>query len=414
MIPGRRMLMNKSDQLELRKRFKKESCTISRLAGCYVDGYKNKVLTFNENFLNLDEDEFYKYMDLARKTLSGTIGNNILELDFPLEEESGGGKQQFYMGLRESRLKNDDLLDRLYDMIIENYVHTGNFLILVFNDTYDIMSRTSDNIKLDESEEVYEYILVSICPVELSKPGLGYREEENRIGARIRDWVVGSPDTGFLFPAFDGRSQDIHKVDFYTKDVKDSHPEFVEAVIGTGTKRTAWELKRAFTAIVKSAYGSDESAGEDVLTDITESIAVRVQEEIDDADAGYAVTPAVLNKALIGEILKENEVEETKAQMILDECADEFEEETPELGVMINKKELDEKQKQRREKELVRENAELKEMLNVTNDDNSVIIKLPVSVENRISSRVIDDQKFVMIPVDDEKMIIVNGHEADL
>ena len=53
-------------------------------------------------------------------------------------------------------------------------------------------------------------------------------------------------------------------------------------------------------------------------------------------------------------------------------------------------------------------------MLNVTNSDNSVIIKLPMSVENRISSRIIDDQKFVMIPVDDEKMIIVNGHEADL
>ncbi len=149
--------------MELRRRFKKDNCTISRLAGCYVDAYKNKLLTFNENFLNLPEEEFYKYMDLAKKTLGGTIGNNLLELDFPGEEEEPGGRQQFYMGLKSSDLKNEELLERLYDLIIENYVHTGNYLILVFKDTYDIMSRTSDNMKLDESEEVYEYILVSIC-----------------------------------------------------------------------------------------------------------------------------------------------------------------------------------------------------------------------------------------------------------
>jgi len=139
--------MNKKDVLELRRRFKKESCTITRLAGCYVDAYKNKVLSFNENFLNLPEEEFYKFMDIAKKTLGGTIGNNILELEFPNEEEEPGGKQQFFMGVRSSELKNDELLDRLYDLVIENYQHSGNFLIMVFHDSYDIMSRTSDNIK---------------------------------------------------------------------------------------------------------------------------------------------------------------------------------------------------------------------------------------------------------------------------
>ncbi|MCR4596194.1 MAG: DUF4317 domain-containing protein [Lachnospiraceae bacterium] len=405
--------MNKRDVMELRRRFKKDNCTISRLAGCYVDAYKNKLLTFNENFLNLPEDEFYKYMDLAKKTLAGTIGNNLLELEFPGEEEEPGGRQQFYMGLKSSDLKNEDLLERLYDLVIENYTHTGNYLILVFKDTYDIMSRTSDNMKLDESEEVYEYILVSICPVDLSKPGLGYREDENRIGSRIRDWIVGAPETGFLFPAFNDRGADIHRVDYYIRDAKDSHPEFIEEVLGCGVRRTATELKQTFQAIVRSAYGQDEDKARVVLSDISESIGNRVEELRADADMGVTSgAPIVLDDRVISEILDENDVKGAPAQTIRDICHDEFADETPLLETLVNEKELEKGRQEKRERELVKENARLKEILSVTNADGGVIVKVDPSVEGRISSRIIDDQKFVLIPVDDDETLVINGHET--
>ena len=192
---------NKKDILELKRRFKKESCTFTRLCGCYVDADRNKITTFGETFLNLEDEEFYKYLEIAKKVMSGVIGNNLLELEFPTAEEAPGGRQQFLMGLRESALKSDELMDAFYDLVIESYSYVGNYLILVFHDAYDVMTKTSDNNKLDESEEVYEYLLCAICPVTLTKPGLGYRENENRIGPRIRDWVVGVPDTGFVFPA---------------------------------------------------------------------------------------------------------------------------------------------------------------------------------------------------------------------
>ncbi len=233
--------MNKKDILELKRRFKKDACTFTRLCGCYVDADHNKVTTFGETFLNLEDEEFYKYLEIAKKVMSGTIGNNILELEFPTAEEAPGGRQQFLMGLRESALKNDDLMDTFYDLVIENYSYVGNYLILVFHDAYDVMTKTSDNNKLDESEEVYEYLLCAICPVTLTKPGLGYREDENRIGPRIRDWVVGVPDTGFVFPAFTDRSSDIHSVMFYTRDTKTPHAEFMESGLGCGTKLTATE-----------------------------------------------------------------------------------------------------------------------------------------------------------------------------
>ena len=175
--------MNKKDILELKRRFKKDACTFTRLCGCYVDADHNKVTSFGETFLNLEDEEFYKYLEIAKKIMSGTIGNNLLELEFPTAEEAAGGRQQFLLGLRESALKNDDLMDAFYDLVIDSYDYVGNYLILVFHDAYDVMTKTSDNNKLDESEEVYEYLLCAICPVNLTKPGLGYREDENRVSA---------------------------------------------------------------------------------------------------------------------------------------------------------------------------------------------------------------------------------------
>ena len=183
--------MNKKEVLELKRRFKKDECTFTRMCGCYVDADHNKIVNIGETFLNLEEEESNKYLEIAKKVLSGTLGNNLLELEFPLAEEAAGGRQQFLMGLRDSKLKNEELMDAFYDLVIDSYDFVGNYLILIFHDAYDVMTRTSDNNNLDESEEVYEYLLCAICPVALSKPGLGYREDENRIGSRIRDWVVG-------------------------------------------------------------------------------------------------------------------------------------------------------------------------------------------------------------------------------
>ena len=87
--------MTKKDTLELKKRLNKTDCSITKLCGCYVDGNKNKVLTLSETFLNLDDEEFYKYLDLARKCLSGTVGNNLLQLEFPTEERNPAAGSSF-------------------------------------------------------------------------------------------------------------------------------------------------------------------------------------------------------------------------------------------------------------------------------------------------------------------------------
>ena len=411
--------MKKSDLSELKRRFKKESCTIRRMAGCYIDASHEKVLKLNETFLNLDEDEFYKFLDIAKKTMAGTIGNNILELDFPLDEEAPGGKQQFLYGLRSSSLENEELLDRLYDLIIENYQYIGNYLILVFHDSYDIMSRTSDRMKLDESEEVYEYLLVSICPVALSKPGLGYRKDENRIGARIRDWVVGVPDMGFLFPAFNEGSADIHKVDYFIRDAKDSHPEFVADVLGCGPKLTATEQKQTFHAIVKRAFGTDEERCEKALIGVQEVL----NEKIDTGEEKQTgADQIILTDEAIEEALVEQGMDAVVAKQVTETVKETFGDDMPAIANLIDGKALEASAKVKKEQELVKEvntlkteivekDKQLTEAATYIEDLKTydVVLRVKPDKAAKIKSQILGDQKYLMIPMDENEHVNLNG-----
>lgn len=398
--------MNKKDMLELRHRFSSNS-SIDRLAGCYVDCNKNRVLDFNETFLNLQEEEFYKFLEIAKKTLSGAVGNNLLELEFPTEEEQDGGRQCFFAGLRSSGLKDEAMLDRLYSEIIEKYAYTGNYLILVFHDSYDVMSKTSDGIELDESEEVFEYVLVSVCPVELSKPALGYRPDENRIGARLRDWVVGNPDIGFLYPAFDNRSTDIHKVDYYTRDPKNTHAEFIEDVLGCTPRRTAYEQRRTLGAIVAKAYREDEDKAEEVLMDIEDSFKARTEAA---EKAGIPLSaPIVLDEDILTEVLDENEIEEGPAEVIKSICMQEFADEMPEVGNLIDERALKANAPVKRERELVKEVISLKGRLGELGNSDEIILNVCPEKEDQIRAEMINDRRCIIIPVDDNEKVRVNG-----
>ena len=222
--------MNKKEISEIKKQFTPENCSITRICGCYVDGEKNKKTELKEAFLSLSEEEMFKYFDIFRKSLSGTIGKNLMNMEFPLEQESEGGTQHFLMKLRESKLTDDALVESFYDKIIENYDYPENYYIILIHGVYDIPGKSSDGSEMfDASDEIYEHIMCCICPVKLSKAGLCYNAETNSIQDRIRDWIVELPDVAFLFPQFNDRSTDIHGVLYYSKNVNELRDILIEA-----------------------------------------------------------------------------------------------------------------------------------------------------------------------------------------
>lgn len=418
--------MRKKDILELKRRLKKEDCTFTKMCGCYVNGEKNIILNFKETFLNLEEDEFFKYLEIAKKVLSGTIGNNLLELNFPVNEEYKNDKQSFLMSLKKSKLKDDTLLDSFYKSIIDSYDYTGNFLILVFHDAYDVITKTRDNLKLDESEEVYEYILCVICPVSLSKPALGYFEEDNKIAARVRDWVVEAPVNGFVFPAFIDRSSDVNSIMYYTKNPKDSHPELMEEALGCSSKRTATEQKETFHNIITNAIGYDEEKSNNLFMEIQENINSRIDEHT--TVNGKDSQPIILTNDTIQDILAESGVSEEDSSRIERFYTKEFGTTLPIADDLIDAKILKASEQKKKEQKLEKEVEILQNKLENTNkkleevskmEDESeenydIILKVKPEKASQIKSQIIEGQKYIVIPLEENEQTNVNGVDTKL
>ena len=423
--------MNKKEVLELKRRFKKEAATFTRVCGCYVDGNHNKVCKFGNTFLNLEEDEFYKYLEIANKALSGTIGNNLLELKFPIEEEEVGGRQHILMALRASKLEDENLLDTFYDLVIDTYDHAGNYLIVLFHDAYDVMSRTSDNNNLDESEEVYEYLICAICPVDLSKPGLGFLEEEHRIGPRVRDWVVGAVDTAFLFPAFNDRSTDIHSTLFYAKNTKEPHSEFMANGLGCGIERTATEQKMAFHSIVRNVLGAEDEHTDDVLLDLQQNISDMIDEYAETHDDDEDVF--LLDKEVVTKLLADSDISEEKAAKIEKSVDEAFGEKPPAAENVIDSKalvqnelrvekmaledqvgtltvQLTEKDEALAERtsQLIEKQEEIDNYIAETKTYD-VVLRVKPEKASQIKSQVINGQKCLVIPMDEDEHATING-----
>ncbi|MDE6963919.1 MAG: DUF4317 domain-containing protein [Lachnospiraceae bacterium] len=338
--------MIKQEVNEIKRLYTPNRCSITRICGCYVDGEKNKKTEFKEAFLSLPEEEIFKYFELLRKTLSGSIGKNLLDLEFPLAAEEAGGTQEFLLRLRDSKLKDDTLLSEFYDKVIGNYEYVGNYLILLIHDAYDVPGKTTDGLTMDDaSDTVYEYIMCCVCPVNLSKPGLSYNAEANEFHNRIRDWIVEMPQIGFLFPSFNDRGSDIHGTLYYTKNPEEAHPEFVDSILGAVLPLSAANQKETFHSLI------EETLGDDAEYEVVKSIHENLTEMIDEHKE--IPEPLALDKQQVKRLLEKSGVAEEKLEdfeQIYDAAAGEktallvdnvantrtFEVKTPDVVVKVN------------------------------------------------------------------------------
>ena len=204
--------MNKKEVLEIRKQFTPENCTITRICGCYVDHEKEKKMEMKKAFLSMPEEEAFKYFDIFRHTLSGTVGKNLMTMEFPLDQELEGGAQELLLRLRDTKLTDDLLLEEFYDKVIENYEFAENYYIILIHAAYDVPGKSSDNMEMfDASDTVYEHIMCSICPVKLTKAGLHITPKRT-----ILKTVSVTGSWRCLRPVFSSRLSRIVQVTFIT------------------------------------------------------------------------------------------------------------------------------------------------------------------------------------------------------
>lgn len=364
--------------LEIKKLLNKADDSSLKICGCYVAGEEKKKLTYvNDYISNMPDEEQHKYIEILRKTLSGSLGKNLFNLEFTQEAEAEEGQQNYILSLRESELKNSDILDNYYDYIIEKFNYVGNYLILIVYDVYDVPVKTKDNMKLDDSVDVFKFIISCICPVNLAKPGLSYHEETNSIENRTRDWVVDPPCVGFMFPAFNDRSADIHSLLYYAKSPGNMFDDFIVDILGCNEAIPAMCQKQIFNDIIADVVvNQPELEVVDVVRNVNDNITRIIDDNTSDE-------PIIFNKQDIKNVLSQSGIDEK----LLEKVDKKFEKELGE-DMKFTAKDIQEKRK-----------FEVKTndvTINV-NPENSAVVKI----------KMIDGMKCLVIPMDDN--VEING-----
>lgn len=300
--------MNKKEVNEIKKLFTPANCAISRICGCYVDAEKNKRTDIKEAFLSLPEEEAFKYFTIFKSSLSGSIGKNMVNMEFPIHTEEEGGSQNFLLKLRDSQLKDNALLDEFYDKVIASYDYGENYYIIIIHCAYDIPARSTDGLEMyDASDFVYEFIQCSICPVKLSKAGLCYNSESNVIENRSRDWFVEAPDTGFLFPGFTDRNTDIHGLLYYAKNPEQMSERLIDELLGCTIPMSAKSQKETFQAIVQETLG--ENCDFETIKNIHLSLN-EILEETKDEPVPFTLDKYQMKKLLVNNGAPQEKLEE--------------------------------------------------------------------------------------------------------
>lgn len=370
------MYMNKKEVLEIRKTFTPENCNITKMRGCYVDSEKNIKLELTEALLSLPEEEGFKYFDMFKHTLSGSIGKNLLNMEFPLDQEMPDGTQAFLMKLRNSQLEDDLLVEEFYQKVIDHYVYPENYYIVLIYGNYDIPGRSKSGDEMfDASDEVYTYIMCSICPVKLTKPGLCYNGEKNTIEERMRDRLVEHPAKGFLFPLFNDRSTDIHGLLYYTKNPDELQEDFIDQVLGCGLPLSAEYQKETFHSLLSETLG--EECDYEVVKTIHENLSEMIESVKDEPE------PLTLDKYSVKTLLENSGVPEEKMEHFDDNFAETAGEKTTLLATnIVNTRSFQ-----------------------VQTPD--VVIKVNPERTDLVETRIIDGRQCLVIAVDDH--IEVNG-----
>jgi hypothetical protein len=311
--------MNQKELSELRRRWRLDKNAVSRIYGCFVNSAKEIVAEVNESFGLLPQEEAEKYLSLLKKSMSGTMGKNLIDIEFTTQQVMDSEQHRLLMQLRTSGLRDDQARKKFYETVMASLdLDHSNYLILLAHDAYDVPHHGKDGeVQEATSEAVFSYIICAICPVKEGKVELNYFPGDNEFHCTAGR-TVAQPELGFLFPAFDDRAANLYNALFYSRKADDLHHEFLDAVFHTKPPMSAPEQKAAFQNALVDSLG--DTCSLDVVQAVHEQLSAQIAEHKERKDP----EPLTVSVGSIGAILADCGVREDQIVDFRQECKEQF------------------------------------------------------------------------------------------
>ena len=373
--------MNEKEIGELRRRFRQDKSAITHVRGCYVNENREIVGELNQSLALMSEEEGEKVLALLRKTLTGGLGRNLLEVEFTTAQVADSGEHRLLMAMRDSDLGDEEAVSRFFRTAIDHLDLEGSYLILLARDRYDVPYRSRDGERQDEAgDEVYSYLLCAVCPVKLSKAALGYDLSENELHSRRGEWLVSPPEVGFLFPAFDDRSTNLYGALYYTRNSGINHAEFANAVFQAPLPMPADQQRETFQTILAEVLEEEDDGFQ-----VVQAVQEELRERIEAHKENHEEEPVSVSRQQVNQILADCGVSQTRVEEFDRQYGEAFGEET----------------------RLSPQNLMDTRRLEV--HAPGITIQVSPEESDRVQTRIIDGVKYILIRADGD--VAVNGVE---
>ena len=298
--------MNEKELREIKRRFRPDKTNIPCIKGCFVNENGQIVSKINQSILLSGMDESERLLKVMKRTLSGTLGTNLTDIEFSTKQVTDSEEHKLLMSLRNTNLSDEAVLDRFYSKVIETVHLDSGYVILLANDIYDVYTRDKDGE--GESSTVFSYVVCSICPVKNSPEALCFRESDSLFHSVGVSALLCNPELGFMFPCFNDRVSNIYHALYYTRNVVDNYPDFIQRVFGSSAPLPPKRQKIAFDSCIR------ETLGDDCNLNTVSSVHKQIAEMIEEHKEAKVDEPLTVSKATIRNVLESCGIEEEKIE----------------------------------------------------------------------------------------------------
>lgn len=367
--------MNEKEVAEIRRRFRADKTNINYVRGVFVNEKREIISEFNQSLGMLSEEEANAILSVIKKTLSGSLGKNLVDISFSNQQVLEGEEHKLLTKLRDSALGDAEAINAFYEKIIPSVDIEGNFLIMLAYDCVDIFTKGKDGG--EDSASSFSYVICCVCPIKSSQYSLTYYLHENKLRNVCEDAVVCAPEIGFMFPAYEDRAANIHSALYYSKNTANNHPDLIAAVFNTEMPMPAAEQKETFNSLLA------ETVAEDCSYDVMESVHTELSNMIDTHKENKEEEPLVISKTTVKDILKSCGVAETHIEEFDEKYNEAFGENT----------------------QIAPQNLIDRKSFQLRTPD--VVVKVDPEKLDMVETRVIDGMKYILIRADND--VEVNG-----
>lgn len=300
--------MTDKELREIRRRFRHNKSNILSIKGCIVDKDKTIKAYINQSLINTVSDECEKLLSVIKKTLSGSIGVNLYDLEYSAQQVMESSEHALLCELRNSNLNNEEALNCFYNKVIESVISETEYAILIASDNYDVFSYNKDGEREEDSSMVFSYIVCCVCPIKESKPALYYSNFDNLFRTTDNYHLLSNPEFGFMFPTFDDRATNLYKVQFYSKDVTNIHSDFIRNIFKLDSPKASAEQKESFGVCLT------ETLADDCNFNLVKSVHEHVSELVNEHKITKDEEPLTITKSTFKTVLESSGVSDEKVE----------------------------------------------------------------------------------------------------